>query len=111
MDDAELLEASPLSTFAVNVAYGKYPPTADAFVYAVANDQMDFHLLSVEEAENRSKHLGERYPHVEDYRKVAGDAYLSTIEILLRVLLPNLFSGNMKQRGDYWLVPQRITWN
>ncbi|WP_193143523.1 DUF2971 domain-containing protein [Meridianimarinicoccus sp. MJW13] len=84
-DDDELLEASPRSTFAVNVAYQKNPPTADAFIYAIANDQMDFHLMSIEEAEDRSKHIGERDPFVEDYRKVAGDAYLSKTEILQRV--------------------------
>ena len=86
LDETELLEASPRSTFSVNVAYQAEPPTADAFVYAVANDQMDYHLLSIEDAESRAKHLGEPGPSwLEEYREVAGNSYVAKIEILQKV--------------------------
>jgi len=81
-DDAEVLEASPRSAFAVNVAYLDAPPTADAFVYAISNTQVDYHLMAIEEAESRAKHLHENDPWVDSYKDVLSEAMLGTREIL-----------------------------
>jgi hypothetical protein len=84
-DDTEILEASPRSSFAIDVAYLDAPRNADAFVCAICNDQIDYHEMAIGEAEGQAKYQGKIDPFLEDYRKTLDSSILGWQEIMQMV--------------------------
>jgi hypothetical protein len=80
-DDTELLEASSTSAFAVNVAYQKSPPCADAFVYAVASGLFEHVLEELEEQKSRSYDRNQ----VADNKQTLGEAHSTMTETLQKI--------------------------
>ena len=63
--------------YVTDVAYLDTPPTVDCFVYAIAQDQQDYHLMAIEETRTEIKHFGKRgAPRglMQDYQDAADTA-------------------------------------
>jgi hypothetical protein len=58
-DEDAMISAEP-KAYLADVAYCDQPPTVDSFVYAVAYDQNEFHLMAMDEEETQIKHLGKK---------------------------------------------------
>ena len=56
-DEDLIVEAEPQGHI-TDVAYLAQPPVADSFVYAVAYDQHEFHMMAIEETNTDIKYLG-----------------------------------------------------
>jgi len=68
------------------VDYLDTPPVVDSFVYAVAQDQYDYHMMAIEETQAEIKHLNklEQLDEIADYRKAADEAFLLMTSIWQR---------------------------
>lgn len=84
-DDTEILEASPRNSFAVDVTYVDAPPNADAFVYAICSELIDYNEMAIGEAESQAKHQGKIDPFLEDHRKDLERSILGWQEIMQMV--------------------------
>lgn len=84
-DDTEILEASPRGSFAVDVSYVDAPPKADAFVYAIFSELIDYNEMAIGEAESQAKHRGKIDPFLEDHRKDLERSILGWQEIMQMV--------------------------
>jgi hypothetical protein len=62
--------------YVTNVAYLDAPPTVDCFVYAIAQDQHDYHQMAIGETETEIKYLGKTVPIglVQGYQEAAAAA-------------------------------------
>lgn len=62
--------------YVTDVAYLDTPPTVDCFVYAIAQDQQDYHLMAIEETQTEIKYLGKTVPTglMQDYQEAADAA-------------------------------------
>jgi hypothetical protein len=56
-NEESIVSAEP-EGYVTDVAYLEKPPLVDSFVYAVAYDQEDYHLMAIEETETEIRHLG-----------------------------------------------------
>jgi DUF2971 family protein len=56
--DEKLIVSAEPEGYLTNVAYLEKPPLVDSFVYAVACDQQDYHLIAIEETETQIRYLG-----------------------------------------------------
>ena len=74
-DEQLIVKAKP-EGYITDVAYLEKPPLVDSFVYAVAQDQEDYHMTAIQETRTRVRYLaktGER-GLIDDYREAAGVA-------------------------------------
>ena len=76
--DPEMVCTESDTTSLVDVAYANAPPEIDSFLYAISVDQLDYHLMAIDEAEAAAR-LGDsseeaRYL-LSDYRDAADDAH------------------------------------
>lgn len=58
-DEEAVVSAEP-HAYLADVTYCEAPPTVDGFVYAVAHDQHEFHMMAIEEEEAQIRHLAKK---------------------------------------------------
>ncbi|HEY0412229.1 MAG TPA: DUF2971 domain-containing protein [Allosphingosinicella sp.] len=70
-------------SYLVDVEYLSEPPTVDGFLYAVAEDQYDYHMMVIDEHERREAYFGPEPIPYEAYQQCADEA-LTTMRRIWR---------------------------
>ncbi len=79
-DEEAVISAEPDAYFA-DVAYCDQPPVVDSFVYAVAYDQYEYHLMAIDEEETQIKHLGKKDDGWVAAYRIAADEALHRMQL------------------------------
>jgi hypothetical protein len=79
----EALQTSDPSAYVTAVEYLEAPPTVDSFVYAVADDQYDYHMMAIDEGDGLEKATGRKDAFRPAYVEAA-DAAMSTMHAIWR---------------------------
>lgn len=74
--DEDLIVKAKPEGYITDVAYLETPPLVDSFVYAVAYDQEDYHMMAMDELRTEKKHLRKTAPRglMQDYKEAADTA-------------------------------------
>lgn len=84
-DDEEIVSGADEERYLTPVEYLDVPPTVYSFVYSVAADQYDFHLMAIDEGDSLFKATGKADAWRQDY-EVAADEALDTMKRTWRLV-------------------------